>query len=218
MPVGAVSFAEGLQWGAETYHALHRSLVERGLSGAVGDEGGFAPDLKTNEDALRILLDAIEAAGASPVTRSPSPWTRLRASYGKTVATCSKARAGHCLPASWSSTGRPGRALSDCLAGRRHGRAGPRRMGGPHERRGRSGPSRWRRCVRHERPHPEQGIEAGVANAVLVKLNQVGTLTEALGTVASATRAATVVSSRTAPARPRTHLSPTSLSPRTAAR
>ncbi len=52
VPVGAASFAEALQWGAETYHALHRVLRSRGLSGSVGDEGGFAPDLETNEDAL----------------------------------------------------------------------------------------------------------------------------------------------------------------------
>ena len=53
VPVGAASFAEGLRWGAETYHALHQVLRDRGLSGAVGDEGGFAPDLSSNEEALR---------------------------------------------------------------------------------------------------------------------------------------------------------------------
>ena len=68
MPVGAASFSEALRWGAETYHALKAILVERGLSTAVGDEGGFAPDLETNEDAIAILLDAIERAGYSPGT------------------------------------------------------------------------------------------------------------------------------------------------------
>ena len=66
VPVGAASFAEGLQWGSETYHALHKVLRSRGLSGAVGDEGGFAPDLKTNEDALRMIIEAVEAAGRVP--------------------------------------------------------------------------------------------------------------------------------------------------------
>ena len=66
VPVGAASFAEALQWGAETYHALHRVLRSRGLSGSVGDEGGFAPNLETNEDALQMLVDAIGEAGRVP--------------------------------------------------------------------------------------------------------------------------------------------------------
>ena len=66
VPVGAASFSEGLRWGVETYHTLKGLLHERGLSTAVGDEGGFAPNLASNEDALRILLEAIEAAGLRP--------------------------------------------------------------------------------------------------------------------------------------------------------
>jgi enolase len=63
MPVGAASYAEALRWGVETYHTLKALLKSRGLSTAVGDEGGFAPDLPTNEDAIRLLLEAIERAG-----------------------------------------------------------------------------------------------------------------------------------------------------------
>jgi enolase len=66
MPLGAPSYSEALRWGTETYHALKELLHERGLSTAVGDEGGFAPDLATNEDAVRILVEAIEQAGYSP--------------------------------------------------------------------------------------------------------------------------------------------------------
>ncbi|MEY4606969.1 MAG: enolase [Actinomycetota bacterium] len=66
MPVGAPSFAEALRWGTETYHALKKVLHDRRLSTAVGDEGGFAPDLATNEDAIRILIEAIEKAGFVP--------------------------------------------------------------------------------------------------------------------------------------------------------
>jgi enolase len=62
-PVGAASYEEALRWGAETYHALKAVLLERGLSTGLGDEGGFAPDLPSNEDALRLLVDAIERAG-----------------------------------------------------------------------------------------------------------------------------------------------------------
>jgi enolase len=65
-PVGAASFAEALRWGAETYHALKAILLERGLSTAVGDEGGFAPNLARNEDAVTLLLEAIERAGYEP--------------------------------------------------------------------------------------------------------------------------------------------------------
>src|SRR5581483_9820552 len=68
MPVGAASYAEGLRWGVEVYHALRGLLHGRGLSTAVGDEGGFAPDLASNEDAVRILLEAVEAAGREPGT------------------------------------------------------------------------------------------------------------------------------------------------------
>ncbi len=65
-PVGASSFREGLRMGAEVFHALKRVLHERGLSTAVGDEGGFAPALKGTEDALDSILAAIEAAGYRP--------------------------------------------------------------------------------------------------------------------------------------------------------
>ena len=66
MPVGAASFSEGLRWGVETYHHLKRVLHERGLATAIGDEGGFAPNLGSNEEALRLLIEAIEQAGLTP--------------------------------------------------------------------------------------------------------------------------------------------------------
>ena len=66
MPVGAPSFREALRWGTETYHHLKKILHDRGLSTAVGDEGGFAPNLATNEDAIKILVEAIGAAGFTP--------------------------------------------------------------------------------------------------------------------------------------------------------
>ncbi len=66
MPVGAPSFAEALRWGVETYHALKKVLKGRGYSTSVGDEGGFAPSLKSNEEALEIIVEAIQKAGYSP--------------------------------------------------------------------------------------------------------------------------------------------------------
>jgi enolase len=66
VPVGAQSFSEGLRLGAEVFHALKKTLKDRGLGTAVGDEGGFAPDLESNEAALQAVIDGIEAAGHTP--------------------------------------------------------------------------------------------------------------------------------------------------------
>jgi enolase len=66
MPVGAPSFSEGLRWGVEIFHALKTALKKHGYSTAVGDEGGFAPSCKSNEEAIQIVLEAIAAAGYKP--------------------------------------------------------------------------------------------------------------------------------------------------------
>ncbi|HUZ04356.1 MAG TPA: phosphopyruvate hydratase [Acidobacteriaceae bacterium] len=66
MPAGAESFAEALRWGAEVFHTLKGVLKEKGLSTSVGDEGGFAPSLKSNTEAIELVLEAIEAAGYKP--------------------------------------------------------------------------------------------------------------------------------------------------------
>ncbi len=65
-PIGAATFSEALRWGAETYHSLKSVLKSRGLATSIGDEGGFAPDLPTNRDALDLILEAISAAGFTP--------------------------------------------------------------------------------------------------------------------------------------------------------
>jgi enolase len=66
IPVGAATFAEGLRMGAEVFHSLKKVLVKRKLSTGVGDEGGFAPDLANDEEALRVIIEAIESAGYAP--------------------------------------------------------------------------------------------------------------------------------------------------------
>ena len=66
VPLGAPSFHEAIRWGAEVFHALAAVLQKRGMSTAVGDEGGFAPDLGSNEEGLQVILQAIEAAGYAP--------------------------------------------------------------------------------------------------------------------------------------------------------
>nr|WP_212755433.1 phosphopyruvate hydratase [Flexivirga aerilata] len=65
-PIGAGSFREALRWGAEVYHALKKVLHDKGLSTGLGDEGGFAPDLESNRAALDLIIDAIKAAGFTP--------------------------------------------------------------------------------------------------------------------------------------------------------
>ena len=62
-PIGAPTFAEALRYGAETFHTLKKLLQKRGLVTAVGDEGGFAPNLKTNTEAVDVILEAIQTAG-----------------------------------------------------------------------------------------------------------------------------------------------------------
>ena len=66
MPTGAPTFAEALRYGAETFHALKGILKKKGYATAVGDEGGFAPDLKSNEEAIEVICEAITAAGYNP--------------------------------------------------------------------------------------------------------------------------------------------------------
>src|SRR5258707_8147837 len=69
MPIGAANFSEALRWGVEIFHALKSSLKKRGYSTAVGDEGGFAPSCKSNEEAIQIVLEAIGAAGCQAAER-----------------------------------------------------------------------------------------------------------------------------------------------------
>jgi enolase len=66
MPAGAPSFAEALRWGAETYHALKKVLKQKGYSTGVGDEGGFAPSLRSNEEAVELIIEAVQQAGYTP--------------------------------------------------------------------------------------------------------------------------------------------------------
>ena len=84
-PVGAQSFREAMRMGTDVYRRLGRILKSRGLSTTVGDEGGFAPDLEDDEQALQLLVEAIEQAGYRRARRSTSRWTR-RPANGRTRA------------------------------------------------------------------------------------------------------------------------------------
>jgi enolase len=189
MPVGAASFSEALRWGAETYRSLATVLAGRGLSTAVGDEGGFAPDLPSNEAAVEVLVEAIEAAGRIPgeeiaiavdpassefyrdgayvlasEDRSLSPeqmvefWVDLVDRYP--IVSIEDGMAEE----DWDGWATLTSALGDRV-----------QLVGDDI------------FVTNE-TRLRRGIDLGIANAVLVKVDQIGTLTETLGTMSLATR------------------------------
>jgi enolase len=189
MPVGAPSFSEALRWGTETYHVLKKVLHDRGLSTAIGDEGGFAPNLRSNEEAVQVLLDAIEKAGFTPGTDvalaldvASTEFFRDGAYHldgeGKSLQPAEMADllAGWCdrypivsiedgmAEEDWDGW----KALTDRLADRVQ-LVGDDLFVTNTERLAR-------------------GIDAGVANSILVKVNQIGTLTETLDAVELAHR------------------------------
>ncbi len=189
MPVGAPSFSEALRWGVETYHTLKTILAERGLSTAVGDEGGFAPNLDSNEQAIAVLVEAIERAGFRPaqdiaIALDPAMselfrdgryhlagegrvmdaaeltdwWADLVDRYP--IVSIEDAMAED----DWDGWA----ALSSRLASR------VQLVGDDL-------------FVTNER-RLRMGIDRGVANSVLIKVNQIGTLSETLQTIALASQ------------------------------
>jgi len=190
MPVGAASFSEALRWGAETYHVLKKVLSERGLSTAIGDEGGFAPNLASNEDAVRLLVEAIEKAGFAPgediaialdaaSTEFHRDGAYVLAGEGRTLSPADMV--GYLadlvdrypivsIEDGMSEEDWEGWTLLTRTIGDRVQLVGDDLFVTNVERLSR-------------------GIEAGVANSILVKVNQIGSLTETLESVAMATRA-----------------------------
>ena len=199
MPSGASSYREGLRMGTEIYHALGKVLHDRGLSTTIGDEGGYAPSLKSNQDAVEVILKAIETAGYRPgqdafIALDPAASEIYQ--DGKYVL----AREGRSLTsaemvdfyADWVNR-YPIASIEDGLAeddwegwrmltqkiGKRVQLVGDDLFVTNVER-------------------VKRGIAEGVANSVLIKLNQFGSLTETLSTMQMAERAGwtTVVSHR----------------------
>jgi enolase len=189
MPVGAASYAEALRWGAETYHALKTILAGRGLSTAVGDEGGFAPNLPSNEEAVSVLLQAIEAAGRVPgeeVAIALDPATTELYRDGRYVLEGEgRTLSSEELSQYWVDLASryPIVSIEDGMAEEDwDGWAVLTEALG--ERLQLVGDDVF--VTNPERI--EEGIERGVANAVLIKLNQIGTLSETLDAIALANR------------------------------
>jgi enolase len=191
MPVGAASYREALRWGAETYHVLKGVLHDRGLSTGVGDEGGFAPDLGSTEEALALLVEAVDKAGFTPgddialaldvaSTEFFADGRYRLAGEGRELTSaemvglleelCGKypivSIEDGCAEEDWD-----GWATLTVALGDRVQLVGDDLFVTNVDRLAR-------------------GINAGVANSILVKVNQIGTLTETLDTVELATRAA----------------------------
>jgi enolase len=187
VPSGARSFHECLRMGAEVFHALKRTLHDRGLSTAVGDEGGFAPDLDSNEAALAALIDGIRAAGYEPdrdVAIAMDPATSELYKDGAYVLE----HEGRTLSAAeltdyWSGIADryPVVSIEDGMAEEDWDgwKTLTERMG---ERIQLVGDDVF--VTNSERLR--RGIELGVANSILIKVNQIGTLTETLDAIAVA--------------------------------
>jgi enolase len=189
MPVGAASFSEALRWGVETYHVLKGVLHDRGLSTAVGDEGGFAPDLPSNESAVQLLVEAIEKAGFTPgddiaLALDPAS-TEFYRDGSYVLAGESRTLSPDEMVAFWVDwcDRYPIVSIEDGLAEEDwDGWATvTRELGGRVQLVGDD-------LFVTNSERLERGIAAGVANSILVKVNQIGSLTETLDTVGLATR------------------------------
>jgi enolase len=190
VPCGAETFSECLRVGAEVFHALKRTLHERGLSTAVGDEGGFAPDLNSNEEALQMLIAGIQEAGYRPgedvaIAVDPAASEIYREGRyvleheGRTLSSPE-------LTAYWAELAAryPIVSIEDGMDEEDWDgwRTLTERLGAAVQLVGDdvfvTNTERLRR-----------GIEAGVANSILIKVNQIGTLTETLNAIAMAREA-----------------------------
>lgn len=197
MPVGAKSFSEALRWCSEVFHTLKKLLKEKGYSTAVGDEGGFAPNLSEDEEAVRIILEAIERAGFKPgddfcIALDPASTEMFEAAkekgetgkyyFWKTDKMLSR---GEMVKfwADWAAK-YPIISIEDGMA--EEDWEGwdmlTQRLGGKIQLVGDD-------LFVTNTERLKKGIKLGVANSILIKVNQIGTLTETLDAIETANRA-----------------------------
>ena len=188
MPVGAASFAEALRWGAGCFHALRDLLHEAGMSTAVGDEGGFAPQVATADDALAFLVRAIDAVGLEPggeMAIALDPATSELYKDGR-YRLQGADRTADDMTAFWADLVDrfPIVSIEDPLAEDDWGgwAALTRTLGSRVQIVGDD-------LFVTNTERLERGIRAAAANAILVKVNQIGTLTETLDAIETAQRA-----------------------------
>ena len=192
LPVGAPSFKEGLRMGAEVFHSLKKVLSERGLACGVGDEGGFAPNLGSNREALELIVEAISKAGYEP-GKDVMLGLDVAASemYNEETKKYVLAGEGKELTAAemvdlyedWT-TNFPIITIEDGLD--EEDWAGWKVL---TERLGKKVQLVGDDLFVTNTERLERGIEAGVANSILIKVNQIGTITETLDAIEMAKRA-----------------------------
>jgi len=188
MPVGAASFFEALRWGVECFHALRDLLHEAGMSTAVGDEGGFAPEVSTADDALGFLMRAIDVVGLEPGTEMAIALDPAASGFFKDTRYHLEGadRNADDMIAFWSDLldRFPIVSLEDPLA--EDDWEGwvslTRALGGRVQVVGDD-------LFVTNTERLERGIRTGAANAILIKVNQIGTLTETLDAIEAAQRA-----------------------------
>ncbi len=189
VPVGAASFSEALRWATETYHVLNRILQERGLATAVGDEGGFAPDLGRNEDAVKLLVEGIERAGRV---------------LGEEMTIAIDAAASELYGDGTYQLAGEGRSMSsEDLVGYWVDLCDRYPIVSLEDGMAEDDWDGWAALTKALADRVQlvgddlfvtnvdrlsRGIRSGVANSILIKLNQIGTLSETLDTVGLATR------------------------------
>jgi enolase len=184
VPVGAGSFHEALQMGAETFHNLKKTLHDRGMSTAVGDEGGFAPDLDSNEEALQVLMDAIRAAGYVPgdqvaIALDPAV-SEIYKDGSYVLASEGRSLRANDLSDYWAELADryPIVSIEDGMD--EEDWDGWRQL---TERLGNRIQLVGDDLFVTNTERLKRGIDSGVANSILIKVNQIGTLTETLAAV-----------------------------------
>ena len=191
MPLGASSFSEGLRWGTEVFHHLKAVLKARGMSTNVGDEGGFAPSLGSNEEALEVVMEAIQKAGFTPgkdmfIALDAAASEFYDDSTGQyNFASTGESRNSEEMVAFWADwcARYPIISIEDGLAEDDWAgwKLATEKLGHQIQLVGDD-------LFVTNTKRLQQGINQGVANSILVKVNQIGTLTETIEAVQLATR------------------------------
>ncbi|HWC16047.1 MAG TPA: phosphopyruvate hydratase, partial [Terriglobales bacterium] len=190
MPVGAETFADALRWGAEVFHTLKGVLKKRGYNTAVGDEGGFAPSLKSNVEAIEVILEAIEKAGYTPgeqIAIALDPAVSELYSDGKYVFKKSdkSVKDSAQLVRFWSDWAKkyPIVSIEDALAEDdwEGWKALTEEIGDTVQLVGDD-------LFVTNTERLQRGIDEGCANSILIKVNQIGTVTETLEAIELARR------------------------------
>jgi enolase len=198
MPIGAPSFSEALRWGVEIFHALKSALKKRGYSTAVGDEGGFAPSCKSNEEAIQIVLEAIAAAGYKPgeqvsIALDPASsefYDKAKSKYVFKKSDKSEHSSAE-MAAYWTSWTEkyPIVSIEDGMA--EDDWAGWKQL---TQNVGSKSSKKKIQLVGDDlfvtnTERLSRGINEGIANAILIKLNQIGTVSETIDAIELARKA-----------------------------